>query len=466
MQDPRLEHVFPVDRISGCQRIDIAYADFKKFCSFYQVYTTMEEVKEHILDTFTPPSRADRVESPPMLDYFDKYAITKESIGNSIEYMMQKYYSAFYARIRDGKLAIFCMVKKMDFQNPNHKFMKFPRGKVFQSHSQHYKKYRDLGAVIRTVRPRRREMHFPDYGYYEVLAYLDNLVKSNECPDCDFIISHKDQLVLKRDLTESSEELVGSINKKMDSAFVKDSYAPILSFSCNERYADIPVPTPEDYLRILRITVPDACRRIVLPDLRQSQYDWECKREVALFRGSLTGPTIAKDKNPRVLAAKLSLEHTCISAGITSFAGMYRGRKQLTDKIIQFVEYSKDEQRALGKDFMTLEDQCMYKYILYIEGNVAAFRGATLFGTGAVVLWVPSQKYHLWFESKLVNGYNCIIIKPDLSDLVKIVQWLRANDALAKKIADNGLQLFRDHLTYEPIAQYWLSLMYDLNKLG
>ncbi len=67
---------------------------------------------------------------------------------------------------------------------------------------------------------------------------------------------------------------------------------------------------------------------------------------------------------------------------------------------------------------MSHQEQAKYKYIIYIEGNVSAYRGAFLFSMGSVVIWIKSN-FKLWFEKKLKHRENCILIEPDFQRILQ-----------------------------------------------
>ena len=107
-------------------------------------------------------------------------------------------------------------------------------------------------------------------------------------------------------------------------------------------------------------------------------------------------------------------------------------------------------------------DQSKCKYLLYLEGNSMAYRFAHMFSMKSVII-IPKTKYLPWFWNYLEDKINCIMIESDLSDLSDKITWLKRNDKLAEKIADNGYQLYLNKLKLEPMIEYmqWL-----LNRIG
>ena len=99
---------------------------------------------------------------------------------------------------------------------------------------------------------------------------------------------------------------------------------------------------------------------------------------------------------------------------------------------------------------MNFSEQSRHKFILNIDGNIAAFRLLSWMQTGSVILNVKSD-YSLWFSNKLKHRKNIIEIKADLSDLQKQYEWCLKNDDKCKQIAKAGLELSKKLLTKEVV---------------
>ena len=277
---------------------------------------------------------------------------------------------------------------------------------------------------------------------------------------------HKDRLSIKKDLTEASEELVSSKNFKLQNKFKCKEYIPILSFNWNERYADLPIPTPDDIVRLYQISTAPKCNNLY--NIEELNLDWGKKSPVAVFRGSYTGSSAKLKTNPRLHVAWLNREWSrteekkeYLNATISSFKGkLNRGRKEINDKYVRFLD--KNYVQYLKGERLTHEQQSYFKYILYIEGNVSAYRGGFLFANKSVILWVKSHKFHLWFEPYLEEKVNCIFVERDLSDLYEKITWLKENDEQARQIAEEGYNLYQRLLNKEAIMEYY---QYLLNSL-
>jgi siroheme synthase (precorrin-2 oxidase/ferrochelatase) len=108
-----------------------------------------------------------------------------------------------------------------------------------------------------------------------------------------------------------------------------------------------------------------------------------------------------------------------------------------------------------------LNDVYKYKYLINVDGNVAAYRLGFLLGTGSVVLIVEG-KYKLWFQQWLKENIHYISIKEDLSDLKEKIEWCINHDEECQKIAENSVKFFNERLTLEPIYDYMINTIKQL----
>ena len=88
-------------------------------------------------------------------------------------------------------------------------------------------------------------------------------------------------------------------------------------------------------------------------------------------------------------------------------------------------------------EYVDQEEQKKYKYVIYIEGNSAAYRLSYMLSNDYVVLIVKS-KFKLWYEELLKEYEHYVPIKEDLSDLSEIIKWCKQNDSKCKEIMINA----------------------------
>jgi hypothetical protein len=455
--------------IEECKNASIkglTFNDYDKYKLYYNVFDSWNDIENKLLKTYNNPKFQINNYKNTFINNLKPnfYKQNKNAVRNSLYYMFYKYGSGYYVRIRNGELVIFGYLWNPNWINTLSKYLiidpKYAKKYAYSNKN----KWPVLGSMVR-VYEKKYEGYGMDFYYSETKYLLQQICK--DLPDCDFIVANKDNLVIKKNLTEACEEIVGNISFPMQKQFIFNEYCPIFSYCWNERYCDLPLPTPDDILRIFKLYAPEKCinNYINLPEI-----SWSKKKPTAVFRGSFTGSSANIKKNPRLNLSMLNYKWNFdskyndknkidgipyLDAGLSSKGGFTRGRKDIDDRYIRFVD--NNYWKYLLVEPLTHEQQSYYKYIIYVEGNVSAYRGAFLFSIGSVVLWVKSLKYYLWFEPKLIDNVNCIFIKHDLSDLAEKITWLKQNDDKASEIANNGLKFYNEFLTKEPIINYTIN---------
>ena len=239
-----------------------------------------------------------------------------------------------------------------------------------------------------------------------------------------YILNLTDALMLKKDRTVPWPVLgSGKLEQKYQGEML-----PIFGGSTAEGFEDITIPNYDDVRIVLGYDkVPEAVR------------DWEGKTSKLVFRGSSTGCGRKADTNMRLKVAVM--EYPWLDAGVT--------------KLTKNLKY--DAVHGLGMvekvptvPKMSFTDQSVHKYILNIDGNVAAYRLLTWMQTGSVIFKVKGP-FRVWYEDKLVDKKTVIEVKEDLSDLADQYDWCVQNDAKCKKIAERALKLSKKLLTLEEV---------------
>ena len=109
------------------------------------------------------------------------------------------------------------------------------------------------------------------------------------------------------------------------------------------------------------------------------------------------------------------------------------------------------------KQFVSMEDQAKYKYILNIDGSVTAYRLALELSYNSCILKVDSE-YYTWYSHLLKEYVHYIPVKKDLSDLGEKIRWCKENDEKCKNIAENAKNFFNKFFTKDILFDY-LQLM-------
>jgi hypothetical protein len=247
-----------------------------------------------------------------------------------------------------------------------------------------------------------------------------------------WILNLTDALMLKKDRTVPWPVLgSGKLEERYQGEML-----PILGGSTAEGFEDRVIPNYDDV-------------RIVLgyDKIPEALHDWDGKTSTLVFRGSSTGCGRKVDTNMRLKAA--SLEYPWLDAGITKLT-----------KNLKF-----DSKHGLGKvDTVPLvtkksfTEQSVSKYILNIDGNVAAYRLLTWMQTGSVIFKVRGP-FRVWYEDKLVHRKTVIEVKEDLSDLAEQYDWCVQNDKKCKKIAERAMKVSKKLLTLSMVNKHFKAQM-------
>lgn len=94
-----------------------------------------------------------------------------------------------------------------------------------------------------------------------------------------------------------------------------------------------------------------------------------------------------------------------------------------------------------------------YKYLVNVDGTVAAYRLPYLLAGGGLVFKQNSPFYEHFYPD-LRPWEHYVPVLRNLSDLVDQIQWARENDATAKKIAQNAQKYANERLLPKDIICY------------
>ena len=409
------------------------------------------------------------------IDIWKQYNITFESIKNTMYYMMEKMKKGILVAIKNNKLLVFLPFSKFDYINDFYTELYFDEDdkrmlkeysdkpnnflkKKLQNKLNYYlSKYRLPNKNILLDREKwmandcffKYENYEGDKAESVFEDFLVNLCENRKIPDTVFIMNLRDHPVLNKDLKDSYTSIV---DKDLDDKYKFKEWCPIVSVGPSIENADIPFITQDDWIRTSKKIYPDDCGDGYIKEIENIK--WEDKISKAVFRGSATGCEMG-EKNPRIKASMLSKKYPeYLDAGIVSFN---RKLKKNLGKPLQIIEV-KNLDKA---NFMTLNEKAKHKYILNLDGHVAAFRLGHEFSLGSVIL-MPKSKYYLWFTYLLKPFEHYVPVSSDLSDLIEQIKWCINNDDKCKKIAQNGLDFYNRYLNKEGIYDYVQQLMYQI----
>jgi hypothetical protein len=293
---------------------------------------------------------------------------------------------------------------------------------------------------------------------------LEELCKNRKLPDIEFFINRRDFPLLTKNYTEPYYHLWNDMNKSLVSHKYK-KYVPILSMCKSDNFADILIPSHEDWGRV-QVENNKFFPKCHVNFNCNFNNNWDEKKPTAVFRGSSTGYGVDINTNNRLKISYLSTitkpdvnNIPYIDAGITKWNA--RPRKFIDSEYLQTIEV---ETLPFGLvNPLTPLEQSNYKYIIHIDGHVSAFRLSYELNMNSVVLLVNSD-WKIWYSHLLKPYIHYIPIENDLSDIITKIKWCRDNDDKCKEIASNAREFYNKYLSKKSIFDYMQKLLVNLKK--
>jgi len=256
----------------------------------------------------------------------------------------------------------------------------------------------------------------------------------NVLPNGVYILNLTDAVLFRKDkLTPWGES----------NPLLEGKLLPILGGSGAVGFHDIPIPNYDDI-------------RIVLGYAKLDKYetDWSKKKDKAVFRGSPSGCGTTAETNMRIRIAEMKMDPKLLDAGITRVgAGIPRFDPVVGMSILQ------TSAKKIG--FMTLVDQSKHKYMVHIDGNVAAYRLLQSMMTGSVILKVKGR-YTLWVDHLLQDGVHYVGVNEDLSDLEEKIRWCIDHDKECEEMAKRSYEFAKEMLTRERVESVFTTLLWSV----
>ncbi len=412
-------------------------------------------------------------------------------------YIYKKFTCGIYVKIKDNKLHIFQPFFNKFYRNDwknisfllndgtkttNHVEYYDEKAKIFRKEKviNDIHKWWNNGVVVdneyysKFINGKREIQYWSNYGFDNMIYILKLLCKNKIVNNCEFIIN-------KRDYPIEYDKI------------------PIYSFYSSELFSNICIPTNEDIELIFKknnklynaqvnktSTQPTSSKELNLKD----HIKWEDKKNIALFRGSLTGNGVNENTNQRLKLAVLDSKIKTLDSKITTlnmrdkfifkFNKKESYSKKITninklledndiEKIITYTkpDYLKELNITISKENYILQsEQNKYKYIIYCEGHSAANRYTNLMKTGSVILKVDSlcSADKLWYFDLLQPYVHYVPVKSDLSDLEQQIQWCIDNDNKCKIISLNVEVFCNIYITKENVLNYWSNILNNIQN--
>lgn len=385
---------------------------------------------------------------------------------NMFNYLFYKIRGGIFVEIKDNSLIKFIPFVNVNFKNEWSDRLE-SRGISYYVRNFHPMKINIDKSQWWTNNYMIRVEYPPKYGEHDVVPvkdFINTLCNERKIPDSRFFINRRDFPVLKIDRTEPYDAIWPKPTPLISHNY-GDQYATIFSFSKTKEFEDCLLPPMDDWKIVTgkyylhKTDNTGSCSHI---DKVEIKTKWEDKIELAIFRGKATGYGSTPEENLRLKAAKLSQNFPLLmDVGIVKrFTRPYIELLKEDALAIRFSRKITDFNLPLVP-FMNKQEQERYKYILHIQGHVAAYRLGSDLSMNSVVLKVKSD-FFMWFEEYLQENVHYISIESDLSDLVKKINYCKKNDSICKEIAKKSLLFVNEYLTKDSMLDYMVDMIHKI----
>lgn len=426
-----------------------------------------------------PPLQKDEIPLAKVFESSDSY--TDEDVLRTFRYMFRKIRLGVFIVVYDNKLQYFIPFQNIYYKNDwNEKKFKYKLGgkDEFTKNISDYKSSKDikdmdinfkkwsandciLGTWETDYNKNKSNESFEvgDQGWNEMRELISETCAKGGVRNCVLFYNRRDFPVITSDRTEPYKNIYGK-DKALSSEFQDKPFVPIIGYCNYKGYEDILVPNYADW-RLVNPGrfYPSSCSGEV--STTYSTKPWETKINEVVFRGSATGCGINAQTNKRIAVAELSLDNAdVLNAKLTGLNNRDKiyDRNDVDEVLVGRYEGKIKE----TKNKMTPEEQSEYKYVLHIDGHVAAYRlGRELDYNSCILKMEGYEDYKLWFSDKLIpydekegNEDTANIINVKLEGLMSQIQSIRKNEVISKNVANNAKVLYSSVMTKENMEVY------------
>lgn len=455
-----------------------------RYSNFFQTHFTAGD--EHQFEEYRNKSRLNNYSHDLKLncDVWHKYhKLTAQTATNTFKYIFHKFKKGIFVQIKDNSVKVMLPFSKHSYTNEWNHLVAFDRAKyatlldVFRRvydldskrvfNEKRVNKYKTQwyanNALVRYEYP----INENDSGVGAINDMLLELCKEfDDIPDMEFFVNKRDHPILRKDGCEPYDFIFGDDTPLTSHNY--PTYTPILSMCSGAEFADVAMPTWDDWARVCASENKffPKCPTRSNPDVYT---EWANKTETAVFRGSSTGFGLTAGTNMRLRIALMSLDGVkdidgvcLLDAGLTSWNVRPRIVKE-SRYIDTFDEKLIDAIPIVP--FMDMETQASFKYIVNIDGHVSAFRLSAELGSRSVVLIVQS-KFKLWYAHMLEPYVHYIPVRADLCDLYTQIKWCKSHDAECFQITQNALAFQDSYLSKQGILAFMRNTLVSLKCAG
>ena len=413
-------------------------------------------------------------------EWYDSKSTYEAKLLNTFEYMFEHISRGIFISIRDQAIDELIIFANPNYENNWSQNLKFENDQTqeeyYKAKSKYYKRKEHIlpmknwyagGFLIDNELPfkydkgKRVDLLWTNHSLIPILDMLNTLVNCRKIKDCDFFINKRDHPVLRKSLEEPYRNLHPDPLPQIPAKYTKSGFLPIMSFYGSDTFADVLFPCAEDWVI--------ACGTIFMQgdekssagfaDVNYMKYEhitWEDKIPTAVFRGRGTGGSNLEN-NQRFQLAKFADElndKTILDVGIISYN--IRDKVNYTPRLT--ISYPKPDTLPFKMgEFMSMNQQMLYKYHLSVQGHAAINRTSYMYKSKSLVMVLEPQFTEVseqWFSTIFKENTDYVQVKKDFSDIVDKIEWCRDHDAECKEMTISAFNKQRKYLSKSGILNY------------
>ena len=419
----------------------------------------------------------------------------QEKLLNTFEYMFEHISRGIFISIRNQAIHELIIFANPNYVNNWSQNLKFENNQTqeeyYRSKSKYYKRKEHIlpmknwyagGFLIDNEYPfkyengKRINMLWTNHSLIPILDMLTTLVNCRKVKDCDFFINKRDHAVLRKSLEEPYRNLhpeplpmIPDKYRLPTNGTGGNNFVPIMSFYGSDTFADVLFPCAEDW------TI--ACGTIFMQgdekpaagfaDVNYMKYEhinWEDKIPTAVFRGRGTGGSNLEN-NQRFQLATFADElndKSILDVGIISYN--IRDKVNYTPRLT--ITYPKPDTLPFKMgEFMSMNQQMLYKYHLSVQGHAAINRTSYMYKSKSLVMVLEPQFTEVseqWFSTIFKENVDYVQVKKDFSDIVPKIEWCREHDEECREMTMSALNKQRKYLSKSGILNYLQILINEI----
>lgn len=284
------------------------------------------------------------------------------------------------------------------------------------------------------------------------LQLLSEVCCTYKIPDMSFFMNPRDYPIIKKNgynFEHPYDIIFKAAGKEVPSmnSYLGDGHSVVFSQSISDDYGDILIPNDDDIYRLL----------CPVPFNQINPGIWDKKKNAAVFRGSATGNGITEESNMRLKLLKIANEYNSkkkedfpyMDVKITS-----PNTRLKLDPVSGYCDYIKKNDDFSKEHVLTPRQQSEYKYVIHVQGHVAAFRLSTELSYKSLIIRIRNP-WKIWFDEYIrafdpfvSNDYeNCHIVECNIEDIETIMEWCIVNQDACRQIAENGYMFYNEYLS-------------------